>query len=183
MPDGWVHPARLELPTGHHLRPIRADDVDLDMCAVMGSQERLWSLLGGVHGWPPAALTVDQDRRELARLAAATARHESFAYALLDVGETELLGRLHVEPPRGAAIAGTDGTRGTGGADDADADVWWWVVDALVGGPVDAALTEAVPTWIARRWPLARPRFVGRDLPWAAWSALPDAPRPRTSVR
>ena len=45
-------------PFGHHLRPIRADDVDLDMVAVMGSRERLWSIYGEAWGWPPA----DDDR-------------------------------------------------------------------------------------------------------------------------
>jgi len=168
MPDGWRHPTRLELPTGHHLRPLRADDVDLDVCAVLGSQERLWSVLGAVRGWPPAALTVEEDRRDLARLEAATVRHESFAYALLDVGETELLGRLHVEPPR---TAGADG------------DVWWWVVDPLVGGPVETALADAVPRWIARDWPLSRPRFLGRDQRRTTSPGVPDPRRPPTSVR
>ena len=46
LPDDFVHPLRLDLPTGQHLRPIRADDVDLDLPAVMGSQVRLWSIYG-----------------------------------------------------------------------------------------------------------------------------------------
>jgi hypothetical protein len=31
---------------GHHLRPIRPDDTELDMIAVMRSQVRLWSIYG-----------------------------------------------------------------------------------------------------------------------------------------
>ena len=30
LPEAFVHPESVDLPTGHHLRPIRADDVDLD---------------------------------------------------------------------------------------------------------------------------------------------------------
>lgn len=52
LPDDWRHPDRLDLPTGHHLRPIRAADVEIDYPAVMGSRERLWEMFGQVWGWP-----------------------------------------------------------------------------------------------------------------------------------
>jgi hypothetical protein len=38
LPDGFSHPQRLDLPTGHHLRPIREADVDIDYPAGMGSR-------------------------------------------------------------------------------------------------------------------------------------------------
>ena len=159
LPDGWAHPTRVELSTGHHLRPIRAEDVDLDMKAVMGSQERLWSIYGPAWGWPPANMTAEQDREDLARHADEMERHESFNYALFDAGETELLGCVYIDPPE---------------KEGADAEISWWVVDRLVGGPIEAALDELVPRWIASDWPLERPRYVGRDLSWDAWLALPD---------
>ena len=161
LPADWDHPTRVELPTGHHLRPIRADDVDLDMPAVMGSRERLWSIYGEAWGWPPATMTHEQDREDLAHHEAEIASHQSFNYALFDEGETELLGCVYVDPPAKA-----------GGA---DAEVSWWVVDRLVGSPVEAALDEAVPAWLQRDWPLRAPRYVGRDLTWDEWVALPDA--------
>jgi hypothetical protein len=52
LPGDFVHPTRAELSTGHHLRPIRTTDVDLDYPAVMGSRERLWSIFGRAWGWP-----------------------------------------------------------------------------------------------------------------------------------
>jgi hypothetical protein len=159
LPDGWAHPDRAALPTGHHLRPIRATDVDLDMPAVMGSRERLWSIYGAAWGWPPADMTADQDREDLAHHEAEIESHESFNYALFDAGETALLGCVYVDP-----------TRKPG----ADADISWWVVDQLVDGPVEAALDELVPRWIAEEWPLTQPRYVGRDLSWAEWMALPE---------
>jgi len=150
----------VELPTGHHLRPIRANDVDLDFPAVMGSRERLWSIYGIAWGWPPATMTVQQDRDDLAHHEAEIEQHESFNYALFDPGETELLGCVYIDPP---AKVG------------ADAEVSWWVVDPLVGGPVERALDALVPQWVAADWPLERIRYVGRDLSWSEWLALSDA--------
>lgn len=161
LPPDWDHPVRVELSTGHHLRPIRADDVDLDMKAVMGSQERLWSIYGEAWGWPPASMTAEQDREDLAHHEAEIERHESFNYALFDPGETELLGCVYIEPPMKTG---------------ADAEVSWWVVDWLVGGPVEQALDDLVPRWLAASWPLRRVRCIGRDLGWAEWLALPDVP-------
>ena len=78
LPAEWKHPVRVDLSTSHHLRPIKATDVDLDMKAVMGSRERLWSIYGEAWGWPPAAMTVEQDREDLAHHEAEIERHESF---------------------------------------------------------------------------------------------------------
>ena len=158
LPEGWAHPTRVELTTGHHLRPIRATDVDLDMPAVMGSRERLWSIYGEAWGWPPAHMTHEQDREDLAHHEAEIESHESFNYALFDADETALLGCVYIDP--------SDKPGG-------DADISWWVVDELVGSPVEQALDELVPRWIAEEWPLKEPRYVGRDLSWAEWIALP----------
>jgi RimJ/RimL family protein N-acetyltransferase len=158
LPSDFVHPVRLDLTTGQHLRPIRADDVDLDLPAVMGSRERLWSIYGEAWGWPPATMTRQQDLDDLAHHEAEIEAHESFNYALFDDAETELLGCVYIDPPQKVG---------------ADAEISWWVVDALAGGPVEIALDAAVPAWVARDWPLERPRYVGRDLSWPDWIALP----------
>jgi len=158
LPADWAHPTRVPLATGHHLRPIRASDVDLDHPAVMGSRDRLWATYGAAWGWPPATMTVEQDRADLARHEADIERHESFNYALFDAEETALLGCVYIDPPEKAG---------------ADAEVSWWVVDRLAGTEVEAALDRLVPEWLARDWPLSRPRFVGRDISWADWLALP----------
>ena len=160
LPAGWAHPQRAALGACHHLRPIRATDVDLDMQAVMGSQERLWSIYGEAWGWPPAHMTAEQDREDLAHHEAEIESHESFNYGLFDAGETALLGCVYIDP-----------AEKTG----ADADISWWVIDELVGGPIEEALDAFVPRWIAEEWPLERPRYVGRDLSWAEYLALPTA--------
>ena len=46
LAENFCHPERVGLPTGHHLRPIRESDVDIDYPAVMISRERLWATGG-----------------------------------------------------------------------------------------------------------------------------------------
>ena len=143
LPDDFSHPTRVDLPTGHHLRPIRADDVDLDYPAVMGSRERLWSIYGEAWGWPPATMTVEQDRDDLQHHEDEIEAHESFNYALFDMEETELLGCVYIDPPG-------DGSR--------EAIVSWWVVDPLVGSDVERALDGLVPRWLDESWPFSKVR-------------------------
>jgi hypothetical protein len=159
LPEDFAHPLRLNLPTGQHLRPIRAIDVDLDLPAVMGSRERLWSTYGEAWGWPPVGMTREQDLEDLAHHEAEIDAHESFNYALFDAEESELLGCVYIDPPSKVG---------------ADAEISWWVVDRLVGSDVESALNSVVPQWISADWPLHHPRYVGRDLSWADWMALPD---------
>lgn len=140
LPDDFEHPTHVELPTGHHLRPIRADDVDIDFPAVMGSRERLWAKYGEDSGWPPAYMAVAADKKDLARREAEIAAHESFNYAVLDEQETELLGCVYIDPPDTSSPEGTD------------AVVSWWVVDDMAGSELDQALTDFVPAWLDETW-------------------------------
>jgi hypothetical protein len=138
--DGFKPPRRVELATGHHLRPIRADDVDIDYPAVMGSRERLWELYGEAWGWPPATMTYEQDRDDLAHHEAEIAALETFNYAVLDAGETALYGCVYIDPPDERSPEG------------ADTVVSWWVVDDAVGTPLEDALGVFVPAWLAQTW-------------------------------
>jgi RimJ/RimL family protein N-acetyltransferase len=158
LPDDFDHPRRVDLGDGFHLRPISPDDTDLDMVAVMGSQQRLFSIYGKAWRWPPETMTAEQDREDLQHHADEMERHESFNYALFDEAETVLVGCVYIDPPEKV-----------GGA---DAEISWWVVDSYVGTPVEAALDAFVPRWIGEDWPLEHPRYVGRDLSWDEWIAL-----------
>lgn len=145
LPDDFVHPEHVDLPTGHHLRPIRESDVDIDYPAVMGSRERLWARYGVAWGWPPATMTYEADKEDLKRHEVEIAAHESFNYAVLDADESELLGCVYIDPPEG------DGT--------ADAVVSWWVVDDEVDTDLERALDAFVPAWLTEVWPFANVEF------------------------
>jgi len=162
LPRDFAHPTHVELPTGHHLRPIRATDVDIDYPAVMGSQQRLFATFGPAWGWPPPTMTYEHDRADLARHEREAEAHESFNYAIFDAEETQLFGCIYVDPPERVG---------------ADADISWWVVDAMVGSELDHALTTFVPQWVRTAWPFTAPRVIGHDLTWDEWLALPEVER------
>ncbi|MBV9338734.1 MAG: hypothetical protein JO243_22830 [Solirubrobacterales bacterium] len=147
LADGFSHPERLDLPTGHHLRPIRESDVDIDYPAVMGSRDRLWTKYGRMWEWPPPDMTYEADRKDLARHEDEIAAHMSFNYAVLNGDESELLGCVYIDPPDEHA------------PECADALVSWWVVDREVDGELELALDELVPRWLAERWGFQRIHF------------------------
>ncbi len=147
LPDDFEHPRRVELRTGHHLRPIRADDVDIDYPAVMGSRERLWAKYGRAWGWPPASMTYEQDRADLAHHEAEIAAHETFNYAVLDERETALLGCVYIDPSEQGSPA------------HSDAVVSWWVIDQALGTELEHALEDFVPRWLAEVWEFAAVRY------------------------
>lgn len=140
LPDDFQHPIREELPTGHHLRPIRESDVDIDYPAVMGSRERLWQKYGGAWGWPSETMSYESDREDLARHEREIEAHITFNYAVLDEGETELLGCVYIDPPDDRSPQGTDAISS------------WWVVDEHHGGELERALDEFVPRWLEECW-------------------------------
>ena len=140
LPDDFTHPERVELGTGHHLRPIRESDVDIDFPAVMGSRERLWAKYGEAWGWPAATMTPEQDRDDLAHHETEIAAHETFNYAILDAPESELLGCVYIDPPEAGSPTGTD------------AVVSWWVVDRMAGSDLDRELGDFVPSWLGEAW-------------------------------
>jgi hypothetical protein len=140
LPEGFVHPERVDLPTGHHLRPIREADVAIDYPAVIHNRDRLWEKYGEAWGWPPADMSYEADREDLARHEAEIAAHESFNYAIFDPAETELLGCVYIDPPDDRSAPG------------ADAVSSWWVVDSHAGGELERALDAFVPRWLAERW-------------------------------
>lgn len=140
LDEDYTPPARLDLETGHHLRPIRVSDVDLDYPAVMGSRERLWAKYGEAWGWPPAHMTYEADREDLAHHVAEIEANETFLYAVFDESETKLLGCVYIDPPEADAPPGSDAMSS------------WWVVDDVVGTPMERELDDAIPRWLAEAW-------------------------------
>ncbi|HZU39922.1 MAG TPA: hypothetical protein VE992_02665 [Solirubrobacteraceae bacterium] len=146
LPEDFEYPARVELASGHHLRPIAGSDVAIDYPAVMGSRERLWAKYGNAWGWPAPTMSYEADRADLERHAREMVARESYNYAILDAGESQLLGCVYLDPPGP-------------GDEDADVLVSWWVVDACVGSELEAELEALLPRWVTEAWPFRRPAF------------------------
>jgi hypothetical protein len=145
--EGFCHPERVDLATGHHLRPIREADVDIDYPAVMGSRERLWAKYGEAWGWPSAALSYEADKEDLARHEAEIAAHETFNYAVLNEDETMLFGCVYIDPPDTQSAPGSD------------ALVSWWVVDPAIGTELERTLADFLPRWLADTWGFQAVRY------------------------
>ena len=160
LPADFPFPRRVDLSTGHHLRPIREADVDIDLPAVMGSQARLWTIFGEAWGWPPATMTHEADRVDLARHEREIEAAQSFNFAVLDargVGRP----RLHLHRPAGQGRVRCRGL--------------------LVGGrrprrlrPRPASSSGSSPSGWHRTGRSTDVCFIGRDVSWAEWLARPD---------
>jgi hypothetical protein len=159
LPADFDHPLRADLPTGHHLRPIRESDTPIDYPAVMDSREHLWAMFGAPWGWPPETMTYEQDQADLARHEREIRDHLSFNYAVLDAEESRLFGCVYIDPPERVG---------------ADADISWWVISDPEAGGLEDILLDFVPRWVEQVWPFTAPRFIGRDLSWREWLALPE---------
>ena len=136
LPDGFETPQRVDLPSGNHLRPIRADDVDIDYPAVMEHREKLWAKYGDAWGWPPAHMTPEQDREDLQHHQDEIQRQETFNFAVLPEDESKLLGCIYVDPADERARPGSDAVAS------------WWAVDPAL----EAELDEFVPRWLEQTW-------------------------------
>lgn len=76
----------------------------------------------------------------MARHEAEIATDETFNYAVLDDGETLLLGCVYIDPPDTRSPA------------DTDAVASWWVVNEAVATDLQRTLDDFVPRWLADTW-------------------------------
>lgn len=141
------------------LRSLTVHDVVKDYDAVMTSREHLWELFGQAWGWPPADLTLEEDLIDLGWHQKEFQRRSTFAYAVMNLDETRLLGCVYVDPPT---------KRGY------DAEVTWWVRSSELASGLDDDLGETVRTWIANAWPFSQVAYPGRDITWSEYKGPRD---------
>jgi len=159
VPPGFVVPATLEHPR-FRLRMLTIHDLVKDYDAVMSSVAHLQRTYSAIWGsdWP-AGLTLEDDLVDLGWHQREFTLRTSFAYTVMEPDESRCLGCLYINPTS---------RRGH------DAAVTLWVrADTLESG-LDGELYAVVRQWIAGTWPFASPAFPGREIPIAAWRALPD---------
>ena len=157
VPADFQVPAQLE--TGRlRLRPLAADDAIKDFDAVMTSAERLKTVFRPGGDWPDG-LTLEQNLKELAWHEIEFQNRRSFAYTVVRLDESRVLGCLYLYPTN------------RGGH---DAEVSFWVRASEAETGLDEHLDETVRRWIAEAWPFANPAYPGRDIAWSDWTALPE---------
>ena len=147
LPPDFEVPALLEHDR-FRLRPITVDDVVKDYDAVMSSREHLWRQFGEAWAWPPADLTLEQDRQDLAWPGT---RRVSAALLVRLRGDVQ--GRGAAARLRLCRPGGDGGLRRRGLAVGPASE--------LATG-LEAELDATVRRWVEERWPFDKVAYPGR---------------------
>lgn len=153
-------PVPAELKTAEFvLRPIVADDAELDYAAVMESREylRLWRQ----STWPEDDFTMEANRNDLVECEERHVAGRAFTYTVLDPRGAECLGCVYVFPTKATFLARSVVTA-LGDADWAavEAVVFFWVRPPQMETRMDERLLAILRTWFTEEWKLTRTVYV-----------------------
>lgn len=123
-----------------HLERLGPEHTDSDFAAIMGSRERLQRTLQW-GAWPRADMTREKNRADLTRHAREFDERAAYAYTVQDAARTRCVGCIYLDPPKTEPK-------------DRRAELQLWVIDAEYAQGGDAALLDAVLSWIEREWPI-----------------------------
>ena len=158
VPPDFVVPQTLDTAE-FRLRMLSVHDVVKDYEAVMSSVAHCKTVWGGE--WPEG-LSLTQNLIDLGWHQKEFQTRRSFAYTVVDPGDTEVLGCVYILPTQ---------KRGY------EAEVYLWARQRELAGGLETRLAAAVRAWLAAQWPFHAVAYPGRDLSLAAWRAVPDEPR------
>ncbi len=155
VPDDFDIPEALQTDR-MRLRALTINDAVKDYDAVMTSEERLRTVFRPGGEWP-LGLTLEQNIIELGWHQTEFQLRTSFAYTVVSLDESEVLGCIYVFPTRNPGY---------------DAEITMWVRQSRVDEGLDEHLFETVKPWIADCWPLENPAYPGRTISFEVWRAL-----------
>ena len=144
VPDDFEIPALLETER-FRLRMLSVDDVEKDYEAVIESRELLHVMFGGP--WPRPDFTSEENLVDLERHQQEFLERKAFAYTVVSLDESKVLGCLYINPPK---ITGPD------------AIVTMWVRQTEYEKGFDEILFHAVRDWINVDWPFRKVDYPGR---------------------
>ncbi len=159
-PLPFVPPA-FEVPPGletaeFRLRMLTVNDVVKDYDAVMSSVEHCRTVWPGL-GWPEG-LTLEQNLIDLGWHQKEFQTRRSFAYTVVNLAETRVLGCVYIEPTKRCGH---------------DAVAFLWARQSELASGLEDRLYGAVRDWLRDHWPFEQLAFPGRSIGWDAWKALP----------
>ena len=124
------------------LEPLTIHHVAKDYDAVMANRDYLWQRFGDVWGWPPTDLSPEQDLIDLAWHQKEFQMRSTFAYSVLSLDDSEVLGCVYVFPPRSARSKSAN----------ADAEVWFWATQSDSQPNLEQALGIFLADWLQNAW-------------------------------
>ncbi|MBN1969345.1 MAG: hypothetical protein JXR48_01690 [Candidatus Delongbacteria bacterium] len=139
------------------IRPITANDTDLDYKAVMSSIDHLQGVFGPDDNWPTDSLTYEEDLIALQKHENEYSKRTAFTYTVLNKSKNECLACLYLAPIH---------------SDKYDVQIFMWVTkDAFLKG-YDSELYTSVKAWIKEKWLFKNPIYPGRDMSWEDYTKL-----------
>jgi len=144
VPDDFKVPVSLETDR-FRLRMLSVDDVEKDYEAVIESRELLHTMFGGP--WPRLGFTLEENLSDLERHQQEFLSRKAFAYTVVSLDETKILGCVYINPPETA---------------DSDAVVVMWVRQTEYDKGLDEILFNGVRDWISSIWPFRMVSYPGR---------------------
>ncbi len=154
--DSFEVPSKLET-SNFRIRALTLDDVAKDYSAAMSSVDHLLKVWPG-SGWPKD-LTIEEDLIALGWHQQEFINRTSFAYTVLTLDESRVIGSVYVNPTRKSGH---------------DAEIFLWVTKADFEAGLDLELFSTVTHWIDDDWPFEAPAFPGRKVSWERWNSTPD---------
>jgi hypothetical protein len=121
----------------------------------METRQRL--VAGSPNGWPHKGFTLEENRRDLERHEQEFNDRDAFAYTVLCLDESQVLGCVYLNPPD---------------SDTVDVDVHMWVRERDYEGGLALHLHRHVASWLTQTWPFSRVRFKRPDYYFAKGQCL-----------
>jgi hypothetical protein len=144
------------------LRPIVADDAELDYDAVMETREylRLWQQ----SAWPEDDFTAEANHKDLVDLEQRHLEHRAFTYTVLSPDGARCLGCVYIFPTSATFLVKSTVTQV---ADDpwadVDAVIFFWARLAEMETGLDERLLAALRAWFNKEWRLNRAVYVTNE--------------------
>lgn len=158
VPDDFEIPSLLETDL-FRFRMLSVNDTEKDYEAVIESRELLHAMFGGP--WPRTGFTLEENHVDLERHQQEFLNRKAFAYTVVSLDETKVLGCIYINPPRNynhiPELA--EYLKETG----SDAVVFMWVRQTEYDKGLDETLFNTVRKWINADWPFRKVSYPGRE--------------------
>ncbi len=146
VPDEFCVPEEFENDY-FRLRMLSVDDVEKDYEAVIESREILHKMFGGP--WPREGFTLEENLKDLERHQREFLNREAFAYTVVSLDESKVLGCVYINPPQ-----------------EKSGNIPYavmWVRQTEYDKGLDHILFQTVKNWIKTDWPFVKVEFPGRE--------------------
>jgi len=138
---------------------LSIDDVEKDYEAVIESRKLLQTMFGSP--WPRQGFTLEENLVDLERHQQEFFDRKAFAYTVVTLDETRVLGCIYINPPQ--KYSHIPEVVEYWKKKNIDAVVYLWVRQTEYDKGLDEILFFAVREWISSEWVFEKIDYPGRD--------------------